>query len=158
MQGYIDKPAATVEAFRNLWFHTGDIARMDSDGYFYFQDRKKERIRRRGENVASWDVENFANAHPAVAESVALPHPAPGGEDDIRLVVVLAPGAQLDAPDLARWLAARMPRFMLPRYIEFAAEMPRNPTSKIERYKLVAQGLGPECWDREAAEAAAKAG
>lgn len=155
MQGYLDKPADTVEAWRNLWFHTGDIARRDADGYFYFVDRKKERIRRRGENVSSWDVENFVNEHPAVAESVALPHPAPGGEDDIRVVAVLKEGASLDAQTLCAWLEARMPKFMLPRYVEFMTTLPRNPTSKVEKYKLVAQGLGPGAWDREAQAPAA---
>jgi crotonobetaine/carnitine-CoA ligase len=149
MQGYLEKPADTVEAWRNLWFHTGDIARADADGFFYFLDRKKDRIRRRGENVSSWDVENFVGEHPAVAECVALPHPAPGGEDDIRVVAVVRDGVHLTPQDLARWLERRMPRFMLPRYIEFADALPRNPTSKIEKYKLVSQGLGPSAWDRE---------
>jgi crotonobetaine/carnitine-CoA ligase len=151
MQGYLNKPADTVAAWRNLWFHTGDIGRQDEDGYFYFLDRKKDRIRRRGENVSSWDVENFVIAHPAIAECVALPHPAPAGEDDIRVVVALKPGAALTAPELGRWLETRMPKFMLPRYIEFVPVLPRNPTSKVEKYKLVAQGLGADSYDREAA-------
>jgi crotonobetaine/carnitine-CoA ligase len=150
MQGYLDKPAATVEAWRNLWFHTGDIARQDADGYFYFVDRVRDRIRRRGENISSWDVENFANAHPAIAESVALPYPAPGGEDDIRLVAVLHVGKALDAQTLADWLEERMPRFMLPRYIEFTDSLPRNPASKVEKYKLVNRGLAADVWNREA--------
>jgi crotonobetaine/carnitine-CoA ligase len=99
-------------------------------------------------------VENFANAHPAVAESVALPHPAPGGEDDIRLVAVLDKGQTLDAATLFDWLQERMPRFMLPRYIEFLDALPRNPTSKVEKYKLVNQGLAESAWDREAGAAA----
>lgn len=151
MQGYLDKPADTVAAWRNLWLHTGDIARCDEDGFFYFLDRVKDRIRRRGENVSSWDVENFVGAHPAVAECVALPHPAPGGEDDIRVVVALKSGESLAAAELAAWLEPRMPRFMQPRYIEFVDALPRNPTSKVEKYKLVQAGLGPSTWDREAA-------
>lgn len=152
MQGYLHKPEATVEAWRNLWFHTGDIAKQDANGYFYFMDRMKDRIRRRGENVSSWDVENFVNDHPAISECVALPHPAPGGEDDIRLVVVLKDGAVLGAEELSEWLKSRMPRFMLPRYTEFTAELPRNPTSKVEKYALIKDGLAPDVWDREAVE------
>jgi crotonobetaine/carnitine-CoA ligase len=150
MQGYLDKPADTVAAWRNLWFHTGDIGRQDADGYFYFLDRKKDRIRRRGENVSSWDIENFVIAHPAVAECVALPHPAPAGEDDIRVVAALKPGETVTPQELARWLETRMPKFMLPRYIEFVPALPRNPTSKVEKYKLVARGLGASAFDREA--------
>jgi len=99
MQGYLNKPDETVQAWRNLWFHTGDIGKQDEDGYFYFVDRKKERIRRRGENVSSTDVESGVAAHPSILECVALPHPAPGGEDDIRIVAVLHEDAALTAPD-----------------------------------------------------------
>ena len=149
MQGYLDKPEDTLRVCRNLWFHTGDMARVDADGYFFFVDRKKDRIRRRGENISSWDVENFVGAHPEVAECVALPHPAEAGEDDVRVVVVFKEGARTTASTLADWLETRMPAFMLPRYIEEMAELPRNPTSKVEKYKLVEQGLGPSTHDRE---------
>lgn len=151
MQGYLDRPQDTLEAWRNLWFHTGDIARMDADGYFYFVDRKKDRIRRRGENISSWDVENYVGAHPAIAECVALPHPAAGGEDDVRVVVVFKAGAKPDLEELAAWLEQRMPPFMVPRFIEALPELPRNPTSKVEKYKLMNQGLGTDAHDREAA-------
>jgi carnitine-CoA ligase len=151
MQGYLHKPEATVAAWRNLWFHTGDIARQDADGYVYFVDRVKERIRRRGENIASWDVEAYVDSHPDIAESAAVAHPAPGGEDDVRVIAVLHPGSSLTPRELSDWLAARMPRFMIPRYVEFVAELPRNPTSKVEKYKLVAAGLGEGHHDREGA-------
>lgn len=151
MQGYLDKPEDTLRACRNLWFHTGDLARMDADGYLYFVDRMKDRIRRRGENISSWDVENYVGAHPEVAECVALPHPAGDGEDDVRVLAVFKPGATLTPAGLSDWLAERMPRFMVPRYVESIAELPRNPTSKVEKYKLIAQGLGADVHDREAA-------
>lgn len=151
MQGYLDKPQDTLEAWRNLWFHTGDIARMDEDGYVFFVDRKKDRIRRRGENISSWDVENYVGAHPSIAECVALPHPATTGEDDVRVVVVFKDGTKPDVEALAAWLEERMPPFMVPRYIEILDELPRNPTSKVEKYKLVNQGLGTDAYDREAA-------
>lgn len=151
MQGYLDKPADTIRAWRNLWFHTGDIARRDADGFFYFVDRVKERIRRRGENISSWDVENYVGAHPAILECAAVGYPAPGGDDDVRVLVVLKPGEALTAPELIDWLTPRMPKFMLPRYVEVVPTLPRNPTGKIEKYKLAADGLGPKAYDREAA-------
>nr|WP_256515531.1 AMP-binding protein [Alsobacter ponti] len=150
MQGYLDRPADTIKAWRNLWFHTGDIARQDEDGYFYFIDRVKERIRRRGENISSWDVEHYVGAHPAISECAAVGHPAPEGEDDVRVVVVLKPGETLTAPELIAWLETRMPRFMLPRYIEFVSALPRSPTSKVEKYKITGWGLGQTAFDREA--------
>lgn len=150
MQGYLNKPAETLEAWRNLWFHTGDVARMDEDGYLYFVDRKKERIRRRGENVSSYDVEQGVMAHPAVAACAAVPHPAEAGEDDIRILVILHAGETLTAPALMDWLVGRLPAFMLPRYIEFVDDLPRSPTAKVEKYKLAEQGLGTAVWDREA--------
>lgn len=158
MQGYLDKPEDTLRACRNLWFHTGDMAWVDADGYFFFVDRKKDRIRRRGENISSWDVENFVGAHPDVAECVALPHPAAAGEDDVRVVVVFKEGAGARAApaSLAEWLEERMPAFMLPRYIEEMAELPRNPTSKVEKYKLVERGLGEGAYDRERPAAAGR--
>ena len=118
MQGYLNKPQATLEAWRNLWFHTGDILRRDAEGNFYYVDRKKERIRRRGENVSSSEVERGVSAHPAIAECVVLAHPGGAGEDDIRLVAVLKKGATLTPAELFRWLEERLPKFMLPRYIE----------------------------------------
>ncbi len=151
MQGYLNRPEATVEAWHNLWFHTGDLARMDEDGFFYFVDRKKDRIRRRGENVSSWEIEHSVSAHPAIAECTALPHPAAGGEDDIRVVAVLKADARLAPEALLDWLQERMPYFMLPRYVEFLPTLPRNPTNKVEKYRLLTDGLGPKAWDREAA-------
>jgi crotonobetaine/carnitine-CoA ligase len=157
MQGYLDKPADTIRAWRNLWFHTGDIAREDEEGYFYFVDRVKERIRRRGENISSWDVEHYVGAHPAISECAAVPHPAPQGEDDVRVVAVLKEGERLEPAALMDWLKARMPSFMLPRYLEFVATLPRSPTSKIEKYKITSGGLGPSAWDREAHDPSASA-
>ncbi|MBI4182796.1 MAG: AMP-binding protein [Proteobacteria bacterium] len=150
-QGYLNKPQVTVDTWRNLWFHTGDIARVDADGYFYFVDRKKERIRRRGENVSSWEVEHYVGGHPDVAECVALPHPAAAGEDDIRVLVVARPGKSLTPVALMDWLGERMPHFMVPRYIEIVPQIPRSQTNKVEKYRLFEQGLGPTAWDREAA-------
>ncbi len=151
MQGYYNKPQATLEAWRNLWFHTGDILRSDADGNYFYIDRKKERIRRRGENVSSSEVENGVHAHPAIAECVVLAHPAGAGEDDIRLVVVLQQGTALTLTpfELFSWLQARLPKYMWPRYIEFVDALPRTATSKVEKQRLAQQGLGPTTWDAQ---------
>ena len=151
MDGYINKPEETLKAFKNLWFHSGDYARRDADGYFYFIGRKKERIRRRGENISGFEVERIIGMHPQIAEVAAVAHPASVGEDDVRCVIIRAPGSSLTAPELMDWLQDRMPQFMMPRYIEFVSELPRTPSEKVEKYKLVERGLGADAWDSEAA-------
>jgi crotonobetaine/carnitine-CoA ligase len=151
MQGYLNKPAETLAAIRDGWFHTGDYAYRDAEGYLYFSGRKKERIRRRGENISAWEIERVVNAHPQVAESAAVAHPSPLGEDDVRLVIVPSPGAKPDAVEFMRWLEERLPPLMVPRYLEFVSEMPRTPSNKVEKYKLIADGLAPHAWDRERA-------
>jgi crotonobetaine/carnitine-CoA ligase len=149
MQGYVGRPDATLEALRNLWFHSGDIGRQDEDGYVFFIDRRKERIRRLGENISSFDIESLVCAHPDVRECAALAHPAALGEDDVRIVVVKAPCAVLTAATLYEWMTGVMPRYMLPRYIEFTLALPRTATNKIEKLKLTTAGLAPDVWDRE---------
>ena len=148
--GYARRPDATVEATRNLWFHTGDVARQDEDGFIFFLDRKNERIRRRGENISSFDVELFLSSHPDIRECAVLPHPAEHGEDEVRIIIVKDETSPLDAPALDTWLQGVMPPFMLPRYIEFAGTLPRTQNNKIEKHKLLAAGLGEGAWDREA--------
>ena len=147
MQGYHNKPQATLEAWRNLWFHTGDILRRDAEGNYFYIDRKKERIRRRGENVSSTDVERGVSAHPAIAECVVLAHAASAGEDDIRLVAVLKAGVELAPAELHAWLKERLPKFMWPRYIEVVDTLPRTGTNKVEKTRLVQQGLSAGAWD-----------
>jgi carnitine-CoA ligase len=147
--GYVGRPDATVEANRNLWFHSGDIGRQDEDGWVYFIDRRKERIRRLGENISSFDVESLVAAHPDVRECAALAYPAAHGEDDVRIVVVAAEDSQLGAAALYDWLTGVMPKYMLPRYIEFTQSLPRTPTNKIEKFQLKDAGLGAEVWDRD---------
>jgi crotonobetaine/carnitine-CoA ligase len=149
MQGYHNKPQATLDAWRNLWFHTGDILRRDAEGNYFYIDRKKERIRRRGENVSSSEVEHGVAGHPAIAECVVIAHPAPTGEDDIRLVAVLKSGSELTPAELHAWLSGRLPKFTLPRYIEFVDVLPRTGTGKVEKLRLVQQGLGAGTWDAQ---------
>lgn len=148
MQGYLNQPEASVAACRNLWFHTGDIMRRDKEGWFFYVDRAKERIRRRGENISSFDIEQIAAEHPAVAQCAALPYPAGPHDDDIRLLVVLKPDQTIDAPKLSEWLSSHMPALLRPRYIEFIAEFPLTATNKIEKVKLIREGLSKHAWDR----------
>lgn len=150
MNGYLNKSEETLKAVRDLWFHSGDYARCDADGYHYFVSRAKERIRRRGENITPVEVEAIIGNHPDVADSAALAHPSEHGEDDVRVVVARKPGSKLSARELMDWLQSAMPRFMMPRYIEFIDVLPRNPAGKIEKYKLLDAGLARDAWDREA--------
>lgn len=147
--GYVNNPQATLDTLRNLWFHSGDIGRQDADGFVFFIDRRKERIRSLGENVSSFDVESIVSGHPDVRECAALAHPAALGEDDVRIVVVRAEGSTLEAGQLYDWLTGVMPKYMLPRYIEFTAALPRTATNKIEKIRLKEGGLDPLGWDRE---------
>ncbi|HEY4413580.1 MAG TPA: AMP-binding protein [Gaiellaceae bacterium] len=148
MPGYLNKPEATVAAWRNLWFHTGDLASRDADGFYYFRDRKKDAIRRRGENVSSWEVEQVLREHPAVDEAAAIPYPSPLGEDDVRVVVTLNAGYDLTHAELLAFCIERLPDFMVPRYLELRDELPRTPTGRIEKYRLRDEGLGADAFDR----------
>ncbi|MEZ5658393.1 MAG: AMP-binding protein [Burkholderiaceae bacterium] len=136
LSAYYNNPQATVEAFRNLWFHTGDNARADEDGYYYFVDRKKDAIRRRGENISSSEVEAVLNRHPAILECAVIAAPSDMGEDEVKAVVVLRPGESVTAEALWAFSEEHMPRFWVPRFIEFRSEMPKTPSQKIQKYLL----------------------
>jgi len=153
MQGYLNKPEQTAAATRNLWFHTGDFMRADADGFLYFAGRKKERIRRRGENISAFEIEACADGHPSVVESAAVAYPAGDGEDDVRLVVVAKAGVELTPDELAAWLDERLARFMRPRYIEFVERLPKTGSGKLEKYRIADSELSAGCWDREARRA-----
>jgi len=148
--GYYRNPQATAEAWRNGWFHTGDAFRRDADGNFFFVDRIKDAIRRRGENISSFEVEAEALCHPAVLEAAAVAVPSAESEDEVMLVVTANAGRTVDPHDLLRFLAPRMAHFMLPRYIRVIGEMPKTPTAKIEKHRLRGEGITPDTWDREA--------
>ncbi len=135
LTAYYNSPEATVDAFRNLWFHTGDNARADVDGYFYFVDRKKDAIRRRGENISSSEVEAVLNRHPAVLECAVIAHPSELGEDEVKAVVVLREGAVATPQELWTFCDEHMPRFWVPRFIELRPEMPKTPSQKIQKYQ-----------------------
>ena len=151
MMGYHGMPEATAAAWRNLWFHTGDHAYVDDEGRFFFVDRKKDSIRRRGENVSSFEVEAEVNSHPAVLESAVIAVPSEHTEDDIKAVVVCKPDQSVSAEDLLAHLAERLPYFMVPRYLEFVDKLPKTPSEKIQKQVLREQPLTPTTWDREAA-------
>ena len=151
MRGYLHQPDRTVEATRDLWFHTGDIARRDADGYIWFLDRAKERIRRRGENISSLEIEDAVRRHPDIADAAAMAHPAREGEDDIRLAVVPRSGCAIAESELHGWLLGCLPRFMVPRFIEVVPSLPYTATNKVEKSRLMAAGLTPGAWDAEAA-------
>jgi crotonobetaine/carnitine-CoA ligase len=148
--GYLGMPEATAAAWQNGWFHTGDILRREKNGDYFFVDRKKDALRRRGENVSSFEVEAELLSHPDVVEAAAVAVESHDSEDEILAFVVLRPGATLGHGDLFRHLMPRMAHFMVPRYIEFLEEMPRTPTQKIQKVELRKRGIGAATWDREA--------
>jgi crotonobetaine/carnitine-CoA ligase len=138
--GYYNNPRATMESFRNLWFHTGDRAYRDEEGYFYFVERIKDTIRRRGENISAFEVERAINGHPAVLESAAYAVPSELEEDELKVAVVLHRGEELQLREFIRHCRERMPGFMVPRFLEFVDELPRTPTGKIEKHQLRSRG------------------
>ncbi|MEQ3552656.1 AMP-binding protein [Pseudonocardia nematodicida] len=152
MAGYWRKPEATAQAWRNLWFHTGDGFTRDADGNFYFVDRIKDAIRRRGENISSAEVEHEVNAHPDVLESAAVAVPSEHGEDEIKIVVVARPGATPTPEEIVGFLCSRVARFMVPRYVEIVESLPKTPTQKVRKVELRAAGISPATWDREAGQ------
>ncbi|HTS93147.1 MAG TPA: AMP-binding protein [Stellaceae bacterium] len=148
MAGYWRHPEWTVEAWRNLWLHSGDYVYRDDEGNYYFSDRKKDAIRRRGENISSLEVEREINAHPAVLESAVIPVASADTEQEVMAVIVLKPDTKLDFVELTRFLEARMAYFMVPRYVEIASELPRTPTGKITKAELRKRGITEATWDR----------
>ena len=151
MRGYHNLPDKTAETLVDGWVHTGDAFRGDADGRFFFADRMKDALRRRGENVSSFEVERVINEYPAVFESAVVGVPAELTEDEIKAVVVAREGQHVDPVELTRFLIGRLPYFMVPRYLEFAAELPKTPNQKVHKHLLRERGAGPEVWDREAA-------
>ncbi len=149
--GYNRNPEATAQAWANGWFHTGDAFRRDADGYYYFVDRVKDAIRRRGENISSFEVEVEVCAHPAVREAAAIAVPSEFSEDEVMVVVAPVPGQSIDIVELAQFLIERMPYFMVPRYIRVMDELPKTPSAKVLKADLRAEGVTADTWDRERA-------
>jgi crotonobetaine/carnitine-CoA ligase len=155
--GYYRNPKATAEAWRNGWFHTGDAFRTDAEGYFYFVDRKKDAIRRRGENISSFEVEAEVAAHPDVREAAAIGVPNEISEEDVLVVVAPVEGRAIDPAALLEFLRPRMAHFMLPRYVRVLPELPKTPTSKVLKHELRSEGVTADTWDREQAGIQVKA-
>jgi crotonobetaine/carnitine-CoA ligase len=138
MEGYYDDPDATAAFFRNGWVHTGDLVRMDAAGAIFYVGRLKEIIRRAGENIAPAEIEEAVCAHPDVLECAVVPVPDPDVEEEVKAFVVLRPGAELTAEQLVAFLAGRLARFKVPRYVEFRDNLPRTPSEKIAKHLLTA--------------------
>jgi crotonobetaine/carnitine-CoA ligase len=149
--GYLNDPEATARAFHNGWFHTGDLFYRDADNNYFFVDRAKDMMRRRGENISSFEVEAELLLFPGVKAAAAVAVPGDGGEDEVLAVLSPVPGAQLDPVALITFLQPRLANFMIPRYVRIMPELPLTPTQKIEKHVLRAQGVTPDTWDREVA-------
>lgn len=149
--GYHGNAEATARAWRNGWFHTGDVFVVDEDGDFYFVDRRKDMIRRRGENISAQELEGEVIRHPAIREVAAVAVPSEHGEDDVLLAVSLQPGASLSPEALLDHLCGLVPHFMLPRYVRILEQLPLTPTAKVRKQALRDDGISATCWDREAA-------
>ena len=148
MVGYLDRPEATADALRDGWFHTGDAFRADAEGNYYFVDRIKDAIRRRGENISSFEVESFVQRFPGIVECAAVAVPSEVGEDEIKVVFVAEDG--VDVEGLAQFCQAEMPAFMVPRFFERLSALPYTPTNKVQKAQLRATGVGA-AWDRVSA-------
>lgn len=148
---YYKMPEKTFEAWRDMWFHTGDYLYYDEEGYFYFLDRKKDALRRRGENISSYEVEKVVNSHPAVLESAAVAVKSEVGEDEVMICLTLKPGHTLTPEELIRYCGERMAYFMVPSYVRFMDQFPKTPTEKVEKSKLRDEGVTSDTWDREKA-------
>ena len=149
--GYFGMPEKTVEAWRNLWFHTGDRVVRDADGYFTFMDRLKDAIRRRGENISSYEVEQVLLSHPAVGVAAVFPVKSEMAEDEVMTTIVLREGATLGEIELMQFCEPRLSYFAVPRYVEFLPQLPATENGKIQKFKLRERGVTPGTWDREAA-------
>jgi len=150
-EGYWGRPEATVEASRNWWYHTGDVGRIDGEGYLFFVDRKADYLRRRGENISSFEVERVLMSHGALADVAVHAVPSPLTEDDLKVTATVKEGATVSEAELFGWCVDQLPYFALPRYIEFRAELPRSPVGRVLKRQLRAEGVTPATWDAEAA-------
>jgi carnitine-CoA ligase len=147
--GYFGMPEKTVEAWRNLWFHTGDRVIREPTGYYRFVDRMKDAIRRRGENISSYEVEQVLISHPAVANAAVFPVRSELAEDEVMTAIVLRPGAQIEPAALLDFCQPLMPYFAVPRFVEFVETLPATESGKVTKYKLRERGVTAATWDRE---------
>jgi carnitine-CoA ligase len=146
--GYFGMPDKTVEAWRNLWFHTGDRVLREADGAFRFVDRIKDAIRRRGENISSYEVEQVLLSHPDVAAVAVYPVRSELGEDEVMAAVIVHAERTADPQSLAKHCETRLPYFAIPRYIDLVADLPRTENGKVQKYKLRERGVTASTWHR----------
>jgi len=149
--GYFRRPEETLATYKNLWFHTGDLGRIDEDDFLFFVDRKKDYLRRRGENISSFELESTFFHHAAIKDVAVHSVFSEMSEDDVKVTAVLQEGASLTEEELCAWAVDRVPYFAMPRYIEFRDDLPRNPVGKVMKYQLREEGKTPATWDREEA-------
>jgi carnitine-CoA ligase len=148
-EGYWGRPDATVGTSRNWWYHTGDIGRIDDEGFLFFVDRKADYLRRRGENISSFEVESILMTHGALADVVVHAVPSQLTEDDLKITATLKEGATVTEEELFLWSVDQLPYFTLPRYIEFRNELPRSPVGRVLKRELREEGVTPSTWDVE---------
>jgi crotonobetaine/carnitine-CoA ligase len=147
--GYWRRPESTLEANRNLWFHTGDIGRIDANGFFYFVDRKKDYLRRGGENISSYEMEVAFRTHPDIQDVAVHAVSSSAAEDEIKVTAILCAGASVSPEALCRWSMEHLPIFAVPRYVEFRTDFPRNGVGRILKYELRNEGVTSATWDRD---------
>jgi crotonobetaine/carnitine-CoA ligase len=150
-EGYWGRPEATVETSRNWWYHTGDVGRIDEDGYLYFVDRKADYLRRRGENISSFEIERVLMSHGALADVAVHAVPSELTEDDLKVTATLKEESSITEEELFRWCLDQVPYFALPRYIEFRDQLPRSPVGRVLKRELRAEGVTAATWDAQEA-------
>lgn len=148
---YHNRPDDTDEAWRGGWFHTGDLAVVSEDGFFTYRGRKKESIRRLGENISAWEIETVLAEHPAILECAAHAVASELGEDEVKLCVVPRPGAALDPAEVVAFCEGKVARYALPRFVEVLDELPKTPSQRVRYGDLRARGVTPGTWDRRLA-------
>jgi crotonobetaine/carnitine-CoA ligase len=147
--GYYKRPDATVESWRNLWFHTGDRGRMDEDGFLYFIDRMKDNIRRRGENISSWEIESVVNTHPEIEEAAAYGVASDLSEQEVMITAVRIEGSELQPEKLLDFCQGKMSHFAVPRYVRWVDALPKNHAQRVQKFVLRSDGVTDDTWDRE---------
>jgi crotonobetaine/carnitine-CoA ligase len=146
--GYLNDPEASRLAWRDGWFYTGDLFSRDAENNYYFVDRAKDSLRRRGENISSFEVEEELLAHPLIKEAAVVAVPGDGGEDEVLAVLVPLTSESIDIKALTNFLGKRLAHFMVPRYFRFVGELPKTPTQKVEKHALRSQGITEDTVDR----------
>jgi crotonobetaine/carnitine-CoA ligase len=148
LREYWRRPDATIDAFRDLWFHTGDRARVDADGFYYYVDRLTDSIRRRGENISSFEVEAVVGAFETVVECAAYAVPSELGEDEVMVAVVPDPQVGIDVAALLAHCEDQLARFAVPRYVRVIDALPKTPSQRVQKFKLRGEGVTPDTFDR----------